>query len=108
MKERVIRRLMASIKCSSCEQQYEEYDIDVLGHNEDMWFLRVRCSSCHTESLVAAVIREDKMPEVVTDLAEAEVNKFINMDVVGADDVLDIHNFLKNFDGDFYRLFGQE
>ena len=105
MKERLIKRLVTSIKCESCGQHYEIYNIDVLGHNEDMWFLSVLCSSCHTQSLMAAIVKEEKVPEVVTDLTEAELNKFIDVDVVGADDVLYMHNFLKTFDGDFSRLF---
>ena len=106
MQERLIRRLIASIKCGSCGQHYEEDNIDVIDHCEELWFLRVFCLSCHTKSLVAAIIREDNVPEVVTDLTEAELARFRNVDVVGADDALDVHNFLKDFDGDFSRLFG--
>ena len=107
MEERLIKRLMASIKCGSCGQHYDTYNIDVLGHNEDLWFLRVLCSSCHTQCLVAAIIKEDKAPEVVTDLTEAELGKFAAVDVVGTDDMLNMHNLLKDFNGDFSRLFGQ-
>jgi len=106
MEERLLKRLMTSIKCSFCGQQYEAANIEVLEHSEELWFLRVLCSVCHTQCLVAAVIREDKMPEVVTDLTEAEQDKFAAVDVVRADDLLNIHNFLKDFDGDFSRLFG--
>jgi len=104
MEERLLRRLIASIKCSSCGQQYEAYNIDVLGHSEGLWFLSVLCSSCNAQSLVAAIIEEDKMPEVVTDLTEAELGKFAAMDMVGPDDVLNMHSFLKGFKGDFSRL----
>ena len=103
----MLKRLIASIKCSSCGRHYEVYNIDVLGHSEGLWFLTALCSSCHTQSLVAAIIEKDKMPEVVTDLTEAELKKFVTVDVVGADDVLNMHGFLKDFDGGFSRLFSQ-
>ena len=70
-----------------------------------MWFLRAGCSSCRTKCLVAAIIKEDRTPEVVTELTKAELDKFIDGDVVGADDVLNMYKFLKDFDGDFSRLF---
>ena len=105
MKEELIKKLIASLKCGSCGQNYEEDNIDVIEHSEELWFLRVSCSSCHTKSLVAAIIREEKISEVVTDLTEAELRKFKNAGVVGADEMLDMHNFLKDFDGDFPRLF---
>lgn len=107
MEDRLVKRLMASMKCDSCGQHYEVYNIEVLDHREDMWFLRVRCSTCHTQCLVAAVVREDKMPEVVTDLTEAELEKFRD-NVIEADDVLNVYNFLKDFDGDFSQLFDQK
>jgi len=108
MEEKLIKRLMATMKCDSCGQHYEAYNIDVLGHREDLWFLSVSCLACQTQSLVAAVIKEGKAPKVTTDLTEAELDKFKEMDKLTADEVLDMHSFLKGFDGDFSRLFSQK
>jgi len=107
MEERLIKRLMTSMKCDCCGQHYEVYNIDVLGHREDLWFLRALCSACHTQCLVAAVIREGRMSEAVTDLTEAELDKFGD-NVIEADDVLNMYDFLNDFDGDFSQLFGQK
>lgn len=107
MEERFVKKLMTSMKCDSCGQRYEVYDIEVLGHHEDLWFLRVRCSVCHIQCLVAAVIKEDRISEVVTDLTAAELDKFRG-NVIEADDVLNAYNFLKDFDGDFSTLFRQK
>jgi ribosomal protein L44E len=108
VKENVIKRVMASLKCSVCQQRYEPDNVTVLGQQEDLWFLKVFCPACHTQYLVAAVIKEGKAPEVITDLTEAEWDKFKNAVGLTADEVLDMHNFLKDFDGDFSRLFSRE
>lgn len=108
MEDGLIKRLMTSIKCSVCGQRYEVDNIDVLGHQEDLWFLSVLCPACHARCLVAAVIREDKVPEVTTDLTQAELDRFRNVGRVTTDDVLDMHNFLKDFDGDLSQLFSQD
>ncbi|GAI74803.1 unnamed protein product [marine sediment metagenome] len=47
------------------------------------------------------------MPEAVTDLTEAELDKFGD-NVIEADDVLNMYDFLNDFDGDFSQLFGQK
>ncbi len=107
MEESLIKKLIASIKCGACGQYYKEDCIDIIEHKEGLWFLKVSCSSCHAKSLVAAIIREDKKAEVITDLTEAELDKFRDVERVRVDDVLDMHNFLKDFDGDFPRLFRQ-
>ena len=108
MEEGLIKQVMASMKCGVCRQHYEPDNISVLGHEEDLWFLRVFCPSCQTQYLVAAVIEEGKKPEVITDLTEAELNKFSNTGGLTADEVLDMHNFLKDFDGDFSRFLSRE
>ena len=108
MIEGVIKRLMASMECSVCGQRYGEDNVDFLGHEGDLWLLRVVCSACHTQYLVAALVREGRVPEFITDLTEAELDKFRNMDVLTADEALDMHNFLKDFTGDVCQLFGQK
>ena len=103
--ESIIKKLMSSIKCAVCGQCYEEDSIKIIGHQEDLWFLDVSCPVCHTQCLAAATVKEDKAPQVITDLTGAEQEKFGGVDRLTADEVLDMHNFLKNFDGDFSRLF---
>jgi len=108
MEEKLIKRFMTSIKCSVCGQRYEVDNVRVLGHQEDLWFLSVFCSACQTQCLVAAVIKEGKAPKVTTDLTEAELDKFKKMDKLTPDEALDMHSFLKDFDGDFSQLFSQK
>jgi len=108
MDEGFIKRLVATIKCGVCGQRYEGEHVRILGHYGDLWFLSVYCSACHSQGLVAAVIREGQLPELITDLTEEEYDKFREMDVVSEDDLLDIHNFLKEFDGDFSRFFSMK
>ena len=108
MEEKLIKRFMTSIKCSVCLQRYEVDNVKVLGHQEDLWFLSVFCSACQTQCLVAAVVKEGKAPKVTTDLTEAEWDKFKEMDELTTDEVLDMHSFLKGFDGDFSQLFSQK
>ena len=107
MEEKLIKKLMTSLKCDSCGHHFDMYNVDVLGHDEGLWFFKVICSACHTQCLVAAVVKEDRVLEAVTDLTEAELVKFGN-NVIGVDDLVDTHRFLKGFDGDFSRLFGQK
>ena len=108
MKESLIKRLVASVQCSVCGKRYEADNIDVLDHEEDLWFLRVACPACDTQFLLAAIIKEEKVTEVITDLTEAELDRFKNVGRLTPDEMLDMYNFLKGFDGDFSRLFTQK
>ena len=108
MEDGLIKKVMASIKCGVCGEHYEVDNINVLGHEEDVWFLSVFCPACHARCLVAAVIEEHRVPQVTTDLTRTELDRFKNVNRVTTDDVLDMHNFLKGFDGDFSHVFNQE
>ena len=108
VEESLIKRLIASVKCSVCGQRYELENIRILGHRQDLWYMGARCSACHTRSLVAVVVKEDRVREVITDLTDTELDKFKDMGVLTADDVLDMHNFLKEFSGDFSQFLNRE
>jgi hypothetical protein len=107
MQEEAVKKLIASLKCSSCGRSYREADIDIIEHKEEVWFLKVLCPACHVRSLVAAIIREDAAPPVITDLTAAEMESFRDAASIGEDDLLEMHAFLKDFDGGPTDLFGQ-
>lgn len=104
-------------RCSVCHRGFEPDDVHVLSRKSDMWMLMVSCSECHARNFVAAVIgdgdaeeaqlalrrlgeehirgRQDLEPESTEELGEP----------VSIDDVLELHEFLQGFDGDFKALF---
>ncbi len=106
MDERFIKKLLSNMKCGVCGQHYEPANVKVLEHREDLWFLSVYCPGCKSQGLVAAVIREGKAPEIVTDLTEVEKSKLSTP--IDSDDVIDMHTFLKDFGGDFSSLFSKK
>ena len=108
MDERLIKRLVSTIKCSICGHHYEGNNVKVLGHDDDVWFVSAYCPICGSHSLVAAVIKEGPLPDFITDLTDDEFDSFSEAEEITADDVLDIHSFLKEFDGDFSSLLATE
>ena len=106
MEERVVKKLMTSVKCSSCGQNYHMRNVKIIGNHQDLWFLQTSCSSCHSRYLITAIINQDENPGMVSDLTDAEFTKFEHSRALNADDVLDMHSFLKDFNGDFSGLFG--
>jgi hypothetical protein len=103
--------LSAVTKCSSCGHVYELENVNVLGHQDDLWFLMVSCEKCHTQGLIAAVVKDgSEAGEDIDgeDLPVAEILELPeNRGLVTADDVLDMHLFLDNFSGDFRELFDE-
>lgn len=105
MDDRFVKRLLASMKCGTCNKHYEPGHINVLGHQDNVWFLSVYCTTCQSQGLVAAMIRNGKTPQIITDLSTAEIARFTNDGKITSDDILEMHKFLNDFDGDFGRIF---
>ena len=108
MEEGFIKRWMTSVKCGACGHRYGIDNVNVIGHYEDLWLLSALCPTCNAQCLVAAVVREGEVPQLITDLTEAELEKFRNADVLTANEVLDMHNFLADFEGNLSVLFSHK
>jgi len=108
VEDNLIKRLITSIKCGVCGRHYGPGSINLLGQRDDLWFISAECKSCRARALMAVVLKGDRLPAVVTDLTADEQRLFRNMAAPTADELLDMHGFLKDFKGDFTSLFGEE
>ncbi len=107
--EELIRQVVLSTvgKCGTCGRPYDLENVSVLGHEEELWFLMVVCNRCNSRGLIAALVKEQKKPPIITDLSEKELERFRREGKISPDDVLDMHRFLEEFDGDFADLFSK-
>lgn len=104
-----IRHLLASVKCAVCQHQYGPEDIDVIEQHDELWILSVVCSDCETQGLIFAIIREvtsDSLP-LLDMVEEEEPDALEHLPSIDADEVLDMHRLLREFDGDVYELLAQ-
>lgn len=99
----VVKKVMTAVKCTACGEHFKADDVDVLARVAGLWFLKVSCSSCHNQSLATAM--EEDIVSQVSDLTEAEWDKFEGAGAVTGEYLLLMHNFLRDFEGDFARLF---
>ena len=104
-------------RCSVCHRDFETDDVHVLSRKSDMWMLMVSCGECQARNFVAAVIGDGDAEEAqlaLRRLGEEHIrgSRRIESEVVvepgepvSIDDVLEIHEYLQGFDGDFQALF---
>ncbi|MBA2753159.1 MAG: hypothetical protein H0U40_01675 [Chloroflexia bacterium] len=123
IKQKVIDRMG---RCGVCHHTFVPDDVHVVSRKPAMWTMVVECDECHARSFVAAVL-EDGDPreakEALQDLTRSEVTGEDAIGVLGrdddgfdptpplpvvtTDDVIDAHEFLRDFDGDFAALFAK-
>jgi hypothetical protein len=104
-------------RCSVCHRGFEPDDVHVLSRKSDMWMLMVSCGECQARNFVAAVIGDGDAEEAqlaLRRLGEEHIRTSREIededpgepqDPVSIDDVLEVHEFLQGFDGDFQALF---
>ena len=116
--EKQIKRIVLNRmeRCGVCHHVFVPDDIHVLSRRSDMWMMVVECTECHARNFVAAVLGDGDPSEAqlaLRRLSEQGIETGIEGTEtadrtgpsVSIDDVLDMHEFMKSFDGDFQRLF---
>ncbi len=117
--EKQIKRIVLDRmeRCSVCHRGFEPDDVHVLSRKSDMWMLMVSCGECQARNFVAAVIGDGDAEEAqlaLRRLGEEHVrtrtdiepeDEGVSGEPVSVDDVIEIHQFLQGFDGDFKALF---
>jgi hypothetical protein len=120
--EKQIKRIVLDRmeRCSVCHRGFEPDDVHVLSRKSDMWMLMVSCGECQARNFVAAVIGDGDAEEAqlaLRRLGEEHVRTRTDIEPeddgepgepVSVDDVIEIHQFLQGFDGDFKALFNDQ
>jgi hypothetical protein len=109
----IIRHLVNTVRCLQCQSSYEPSNIQVVGHQDHLWFLVVACPDCATRGLIAALVREAPAAESARasnsdgDLIGSEVARRSAPSggrAVSDGDVAEMREFLDRFDGDIHAM----
>lgn len=104
-KRRLILKLVTQMRCVKCGQAYDPADLTLVHRWQDLWVLSTHCRHCGDPCHVIVFMRLDAEPEPVIDLTPEECKSADKWPPITADDVLDIHTILQEFDGDLETLF---
>jgi hypothetical protein len=112
--EEQIRELMTTVACAVCGSNYQASSIEVLGHRNALWFLKVTCLGCSTCGLVAAMVKsQDGADSEISAPAESSppdrsLDSPRAPGPVTRSHVTQMRDFLTSFDGNFQSLFSSE
>lgn len=109
--ERVKRLILSAVsRCGTCRRRYHLENFAIVGHREHLWMVTVICERCHTQGFITAVIEGHDLGVQDGDgeLLAGEQAAAPTADPVTTDDLLDMHQFLDEFDGNFATLFARD
>jgi hypothetical protein len=116
--KRIVLKRMG--RCRVCHRSYTDEDVSIVSRKPDMWMMVVECLDCHAKNFVAAVLNEGDPEQAELalrrmsadtehelELAMHDAHDVSTANAITAADVADMHRFLRDFDGDFIKLFRQ-
>lgn len=97
----IVNQIKRTLKCPKCKGRYTDDDIEIIGSlGDEQIYFHAWCVECETESVINVVVDPTWFNEPEPHLGTAP-----RMGHVSSNEVLDMHNFLKGFDGNFSALF---
>src|SRR5712691_1388448 len=119
--ERIIIKLFAEQHCPRCGSPYQSESVQVLARRSEVWMIMLSCATCQQKdtfvvkfplemqgrrSVTSYRLSRPPSPPLPEKQPEPEAPS-VSTTPVTSDDVLDMHLFLKHFNGDFQLLFAE-
>jgi len=102
--ERLVKDVVGTFRCPVCRRGFQHEHARVTARHEQLWIVSVRCRTCRNQQVFWIALRDSEA--MSSDEAEEIDHEYLAEGTpVCTDDVLDMHQFLQGFNGDFAELF---
>ena len=93
--------------CPVCGRSLKGCDVKVLSHEEERFHLQVTCVQCQVTFIVVLAIAGGAVEEIESVATEAFEEPVAVREPISVDEILDLHLYLKNFQGTLSELIQQ-
>jgi hypothetical protein len=93
--------------CPVCGRSLKGCDVQVLSHEEERFHLQVTCVQCQVTFIVVLAIAGGAVEEIESVETEAFDEPVAAREPISVDEILDLHLYLKNFQGTLSELIQQ-
>jgi len=113
-----LRTQLTSFTCPACGRRYRGSKIRLLAERDGLFFVDLDCARCGSHTVAIVTVEMDDATASITEISDLtlsidELPIHLGEELpagaalVTPDDVLEMHEFLAEFDGNFGRLFAQ-
>jgi len=110
-----LRTQLTSFTCPACGRRYRGSRIKLLAERDGLFFVDLDCTRCGSHTVAIVTVEEDETELSIIDASDIELAVDLEPEHLGeelpdklalvtADDVLDMHELLTDFDGDMRAL----
>lgn len=96
-----LENLQPLIRCPVCNKKYEPAKMIVLDEDAKRTTLHLTCDDCGASTLVFVSMGQFGVVSLgmLTDLEQNEARKVFQGEAISSDQVIEVHQFLKNYHG---------
>lgn len=99
--EHLLRQLIGTRRCQVCRRAFDRDHMRLTARHDQLWIVSVRCRLCRNQEVFWITPKDVDVESIVA----AEQARSAGRPVISGDDLLDMHEFLREFDGNFKGLF---
>lgn len=101
----LLKNLQKMMKCPSCGAAYKIEEVQFLGHVDGLFLLQMVCGECDLPVSMNFMASKGsyKKPIFIKDKANLG-REGKNEKDISSDELIEFHQFLENFSGDFKKL----
>lgn len=110
-----LRTQLTSFTCPACGRRYRGSRIRLLAERDGLFFVDLDCSRCGSHTVAIVTVERDESDFAIADASDIGLPVEVlgarraerlpaGAAPVGADDVLEMHEFLASFEGDMDAL----
>ncbi len=93
--------------CPVCGRSLKGCDIQVLSHEEERFHIQVTCVQCQVTFIVVIAIAGGAVEEIEPVESRTEEDLAPAREPISVDEILDLHLYMKNFQGTLKELIHQ-
>lgn len=97
-----VQHIKKNIACRECGATYNDENIRIIGTVLDEGYFQANCPECNHNTIINVVFGSKN------DRNHRQIKAIPKHKIITSNDILDMQNFLKNFDGDFIKLFNNK
>jgi len=111
-----LRTQLTSFTCPACGRRYRGSKIRLLAERDGLFFVDLDCARCGSHTVAIVTVEMDDATASITEISDLSLSTDAVPEHLGeelpagaalvtADDVLEMHEFLAQFEGDVSHLF---
>lgn len=100
-----LKHLIKTNRCLHCQGQYDLEEINIIATTKLEGLFEMHCGKCHLSSIMTVVVSPEIEVKKTNPGNITEKFPGRSHGGISPNDILDVKNFLNNFDGDFKKLF---